>query len=130
VRDRDDGRMIEVLGGFPDHVAAYICHAHMTKDDYESVLMPDVADRLTRHKKIRAYIQMGDDFAGVEPGALWDDTKFGLSHMLDWERIALVTDVDWMKHAAQFYNLLGFFGSIRAFPTAEMDKAREWIAEL
>jgi hypothetical protein len=39
---------------------------------------------------------------------LWDDTKFGLAHMLDWERIALVTDVGWMKHAAQFYNLLGF----------------------
>jgi len=58
--------MIEVLDGFPDHVAAYICHAHMTKDAYESVLMPDVADRLKRHKKIRAYIQMADDFAGVE----------------------------------------------------------------
>jgi len=75
--------------------------------------MPDVQDRLTRRKKIRAYIEMADDFAGVEPGALWDDTKFGLSHMLDWQRIALVTDVDWMKHAAQFYNLLGIFGSIR-----------------
>jgi hypothetical protein len=102
----------------------------MTKDDYESVLMPDVADRLRRHKKIRAYIQMGDDFVGVEPGALWDDTKFGLAHMLDWERIALVTDVGWMKHAAQFYNLLGFFGSIRAFSTTDADKAREWITEL
>ena len=120
--------MIEVLGGFPDHVAAYVCHARMTTADYESVLMPDVADRLSRHKKIRAYIEMADDFSGVEPGALRDDTKFGLSHMLDWQRIALVTNIDWMKHAAQFYNLLGFFGSIRAFPTADADKAQEWIA--
>ena len=63
----------------------------------------------------------------LSTGALWDDTKFGLSHMLDWERIAMVTDVDWMKHAAQFYNLLGIFGSIRAFATADADKAREWI---
>ena len=70
----------------------------MTTADYESVLMPDVADRLSRHKKIRAYIEMADDFSGVEPGALRDDTKFGLSH--HWQRIALVTDVDWMKHAA------------------------------
>ena len=36
-----------------------------------------------------------------------------------------------MKHAAKIYAFLGFLipGGIRAFPTAEAAKAREWIAE-
>jgi len=57
-------------------------------------------------------------------------TKVGFSHLRDWERAAMVTDVEWMRHAAKFFG--GFFGFLvsgewRAFPTAEADKAREWV---
>ena len=82
-------------------------------------------------QKLRAYTEIAPDFAGIEPGAVWEDTKFGFSHLFDWERSALVTDVEWMKHAAKIYAFLGFLipGEVRAFPTAEAAKAHEWIAE-
>ena len=60
----------------------------------------------------------------------WTDAKFDFSHLFYWERIAIVTDAEWMRRAAQFYRLFGFLiGEIRAFPTAEASKAREWIVE-
>ena len=43
--------VIEVLKDFPDNVTAIVCHGHVTKSDYETVLIPDVEDRLKRHKK-------------------------------------------------------------------------------
>jgi hypothetical protein len=111
--------VIEVLKGFPDNVAAFACHGHLTKADYETVLIPAIEDKLKRHKKLRAYTEIAPDFAGIEPGAFWEDTKFGFSHLFDWERSALVTNVEWMKHAAKIYAFLGFSypeGSVRSRP--------------
>ena len=120
--------MIEVLKDFPDNVAAFACHGHLTKDDYETVLIPHIEEKLDRHKRLRAYTEIAPDFAGVDPGALWEDTKFGFSHFFDWERAALVTDVEWMSRATKFFGFL-MPGEWRTFPTAEAAKANEWIAE-
>jgi SpoIIAA-like len=123
--------VIEALTDFPDNVVAFACHGHMTKADYETVLIPHIEDKLKRHKKLRAYTEIAPDFAGIDPGAVWEDTKFDFRHFFDWERGALVTDVEWMKRAAKFFGFFGFLTpwEIRAFPTAEASKAREWIAE-
>ena len=118
--------VIELLKGFPDDVAAYACHGHVSKDDYETVLIPDINERLARHDKVRIYYETASDFCGVDPGAVWDDTKVGLSHFLSWKRLAVVTDVDWMRHAVKIFGFL-MPAQLRTFPTAEADKAREWI---
>ena len=120
--------MIEALKDFPDNVVAFALHGHLTEADYEKVLIPDINEKLTRHKKLRAYTEIASDFAGIDPGALWEDTKLGFSHFFDWERGALVTDVEWMSRATKFFALL-MPGDLRTFPTAEADKAREWIVE-
>ena len=122
--------MIEALKDFPDNVIAIACHGHVTKADYETVLIPDIEDKLSRHNKVRIYCEIAPDYVGLDPGAVWEDTKVGFSHLRDWERAAMVTDVEWMRHAAKFFG--GFFGFLvsgewRAFPTADADKAREWI---
>ncbi len=122
--------VIEKLKDFPDDVAAYACHGHLTKADFETVLIPDIADKLTRHKKLRSYTEVAPDYVREDPSAWWTDAKFDFSHLFDWERIAIVTDAEWMRRAAQFYRLFGFLiGEIRAFPTAEAGEAREWILE-
>jgi uncharacterized protein YlzI (FlbEa/FlbD family) len=44
--------VIEKLSNFPDNVAAFACHGHVTKSDYETVLIPEIEDKLQRHNKI------------------------------------------------------------------------------
>lgn len=122
--------MIEKLNDFPDDVAAYACHGHLTKADFDTVLIPDIEDKLTRHTKLRSYTEVASDYIREDPGAWWTDVKFDFGHLFDWERIAIVTDAEWMRRAAHFYRLFGFLiGEIRSFPTAEADKARAWILE-
>ena len=120
--------MIERLQGFPDDVAAFACHGHVTKADYETVLIPDVDDRFTRHDKLRVYYEVPADFDGVDAGAVWDDTKVGLSHLRRWERLAVVTDVDWIRRATDVFGFL-MPAQLRVFPTAEAEQAREWISQ-
>src|ERR1700692_3206878 len=86
-----DELMIELLKGFPDNVAAFALHEHVTKADYDQLLIPDFEDRLRRHKKLRIYIEIASDLEGFDPGAIWEDQKLGWKHFFDWERCALVT---------------------------------------
>ncbi|MGO9154882.1 STAS/SEC14 domain-containing protein [Mycobacterium sp.] len=120
--------MIEALKDFPDNVSAFACHGHLTKADYQTVIIPYIEDKLTRHKKLRAYTEIASDFAGVDSGFIWEDTKFTVSHFLNWERGALVTDVKWMSRATKFGASL-VPGEWRTFPNAEATEAREWIVE-
>lgn len=120
--------MIEKLTGFPDNVAAFTCHGHVTKADYETVLIPAINERLAQHDKVRVYYEVAADFDGVDPGAVWDDTKVGFKHFLRWERFAVVTDVEWLKHTTKLFGFL-MPGEFRAFPTAASGHAREWISQ-
>ncbi len=117
--------MIEVLEDFPDNVAAFVCRGHVTRADYESVLIPRVVERLKRHDKVRVYYEVAPDFDGIDPGAVWEDAKMGLGHLRGWERFAVVTDVEWMQHAVKFFGFL-MPGDVRAFPAGEAAQARAW----
>jgi SpoIIAA-like len=135
-RDDDDttvkeGTVIEILTGFPDNVSAFALHGHVTKTDYDTLLIPDLEGKLGRHKKVRLYCEIAPDYVGIDPGAVWEDTKLGFSHLFDWDRAVMVTDVEWMKQAVKFFGgVFGFLapvGEWYVFPLAEADRAREWI---
>lgn len=117
--------VIEILAGFPDDVAAYACHGHLTKADYEAVL-DDIEDKLTRHEKLRMYCEVCTDYAGSDGDAAWQDWKSSFSTWFHWDRGAIVTDVDWMVWATMFFALL-VPGEWRAYGTADAADARAWV---
>jgi hypothetical protein len=120
--------MIEALKGFPTKVLAFACKEHVTKRDYETVLIPAVQEALKQKGKLRLYYQIDPGFSGIDPGAIWDDFKVGMEHVLRWERIAVVTDVDWIRYTIRAFSFV-IPGTVRIFPVGEQAKAREWILE-
>ena len=118
--------MIEQLSGFPSNVVAVVCKGRVTKSDYDLVLVPAVLKALRAHEKIRLYYETGADFAGIDPGAIWDDFKVGMEHLMRWQRIAVVTDVEWIRHAVRFFSFL-MPRTTKLFSQLEAAKAREWI---
>ena len=119
--------MIEALKEFPPKVLAFACKGHVSKNDYETVLIPAVEEALKQPGKVRLYYQVDADFAGIAPGAMWDDFKVGMEHILRWERIAVVTDVDWIRNSIRAFGFL-MPGSVKVFHLNEAGKAREWIS--
>jgi hypothetical protein len=118
--------MIEPLKDFPDNVLAFVCHGHVSKQDYVDVLIPAVERAFDEHDKIRLYYETASDFAGIEPSAVWEDTKVGLSHLRRWEQFAVVTDVEWIRHTMRLFSFV-FPGELRVFPTSDAEEARRWI---
>jgi len=118
--------MIEVLQGLPDDVAAYRIGGVMSKEDYD-VVLDDVRDRYSRHKKLSCYTEVDADFHGLEPGAVWEDVKLGVAHFFDWKRLALVTEVEWLHRGMKLWSLLAPLDA-RVFSVVEADAAKEWVA--
>jgi SpoIIAA-like len=120
--------MIELLKGFPDNVVALAVHGEVTKKDYEDVLIPAVEKTLQSHEKVRLLYEIGPDFDSYDPGAAWEDFKVGMEHLSRWERVAVITDLEWVKLSMKF---VGMFmpGALRVYPIAEGAKARLWITQ-
>ncbi len=118
--------MIDILTGFPDGVVAFAAKGKVTRSDYAGVLVPTVEEAFARHKKIRCYYELGPQFSGMDPGAAWEDFKVGLEHISGWEKVAIVTDVDWIRRAV---NVLRFMmpGEVRVFAATQASEARKWI---
>ena len=118
--------MIEALNGYPANVWPSCVMVKSRNIDYEAVLIPAVTKALRQHDKVRLYYETASDFAGIDPSAVWEDTKVGISHLSRWERFAVVTDVDWIRHTMKFFSFL-MPGEMKVFPTSQAKQAREWI---
>ncbi len=119
--------MIEILEGFPPNVIAFAAKGHVTKTDYDNVLIPKVEDALRRGGGIRCYYELGSQYSGIDAGAVWEDFKLGIEHLTRWERVAVVTDVEWIRLAISVFRFL-VPGEIRVFATNQAAEARRWIA--
>ena len=118
--------MIEVLPDFPDGLVAMRCAGHITRQDYEQVVIPTLEADLQQHQKLRMYCQV-DSLSGMSPGAMWDDVKVGLPAITHFKRVAVVTDIDWIGKATHLFGVL-MPVEVRLFSLADGQKAREWIA--
>src|SRR5262245_55169325 len=100
----------------------------ITRDEYFQMLDP-VKERLERGEKVSFLVVTDDDFHGLELAALWEDVKaagsVGLQHRSAWERLAVVTDKDWMRHAISAFGWLSP-GELRIFEPDELEAAKAW----
>jgi hypothetical protein len=119
--------MIERIGDLPDNVVGLAAKGKLTGDDYKNVLIPAVDEALEHHDKIRMLYILGDDWDGMSAGAMWDDTKVGFAHVTRWEKIAVVTDHDWLRHSVDIFGYL-IPGEVKAFKQADEPAARNWVA--
>lgn len=120
--------MIEQMQGLPAGTVGFRAIGQVTSADYERVIVPDVEAAFALNRKLRLIYYIGDDFVGFDPGAMWDDAKLGMRHLSGWDRVALVTDVPWLRMTA---TAMGFAvpAEFRLFNNAELAKAKSWISE-
>ena len=121
-------KMVEQIPGLPDNVVGFTAKGKVTADDYESVIVPAVEGLIAREGKARFLYHLGDDFSGFEAAAMWDDAKLGLTHLAEWERMALVSDVEWIRGAIKIF-AFAIPGQIRVFHDDELAEAKRWVAE-
>jgi len=120
--------MIEKIPNLPDNVLGFSAKGKVTADDYESVIIPAVEALFSRNHKVRFLYYLGEDFDGFEAGAMWDDAKLGLKHLTAWERVAVVSDVEWIRGAMRVFGL-AIPGHVRLFHNSDLAEAVRWISD-
>jgi SpoIIAA-like len=119
--------MIELVKGLPDNVLAVNCRGQIHTEDYECTLIPALEQKLAHHDKLRLFYRAGQDFKGIDPGAILEDSKVGLAHLSRWEKMAVVTDIEWIRLAIRAFAFL-MPCPVKFFSVVQEDEARRWIA--
>jgi hypothetical protein len=120
--------MVERIPDLPENVLGFSAKGTVTAEDYESIIIPAVEDLLARESKVRFLYHLGEEVEGFEAAAVWDDAKLGLAHLSGWERMAVVSDIEWIRAAVRIF-ALAIPGQIRVFHNREIDAAKRWISE-
>lgn len=107
-------------------IITLIFKGKLEKEDYE-LFVPQVEKIMESRDKIRMFVEL-HDFKGWSAGALWEDTKFGIKHFNDIERLAILGEKKWEKPMAAFVKPFTT-AQVKYFDMANREKAHEWIVD-
>jgi hypothetical protein len=121
-------RVVESIDDMPDGTLGFRISGRITREEYFQMLDP-VREQLERGTKVSFLVVTEPDFQGLDLSALWEDVKaagsVGLKHRSSWDRLAVVTDKDWMRNAISAFGWLSP-GELRVFEPDQLDEAKAW----
>jgi hypothetical protein len=117
--------MMKELSDLPAGVIGFEASGKIRAEDYRDVVLPAL-EHAAAAGEVRFVIVMRD-FDGMSGGAVWQDLKVGIEHLRAWKRIALVTDIAWMRDLTSLFGWMTP-GEVKTFPLAQQDEAIGWAA--
>ena len=121
-----ESEMIKIIENMPAGTIGVEAVGKVTDDDYRDVLLPAIGAALERND-VRLLYVLGEDFGSYSPGAVWADTKLWAQHLKAWQKIAIVSDADWLENSVKAFGWL-IPGEVKVFETDDVDDAKEWLA--
>jgi hypothetical protein len=101
----------------------------LTADDYRDVLEPALREGIESGELRLLFVLT--EFDGLEPGAIPEDIRTGLSawlgHHSAWKRFALITDVDWVAKAMRMFAWM-VPGELMIGDLDKLEEAKAWVA--
>ena len=119
--------MLTILQDMPPGVVGVSASGRLTAEDYTQVLAPAIADATAEGGKLRVVLIFESRFTGLDAGAVWQDVRTGVSAWQSWERIAVVTDQQWLVEGLKLF-AWAVPGEARSFAPTERDEAISWAA--
>ncbi len=122
--------MLALLDLGVDNLLAYRLDGDVDAADVDRIFKV-VDEKLSRHERLRVYAEV-HQLSAVTPQALWRDLELSatrLSVLSRTERVALVTDLQWLRQALTLPNPLLSGIQLRVFSLSEQHLAQSWIRE-
>jgi hypothetical protein len=119
--------MFEPIDGLPDNVIAVRAVGRVSTEDYKTTLEPAIARATEGGHQVRILLELGAGFEEYDASAVLADAGLGLEHLKSFEKVAVVTDAEWIRSGVRLFGPL-IQGEVRDFSTAEGDTAKAWIA--
>ena len=120
--------MIQLIDNLPAGTLGFSCSGQISGEEMQRLVLPAVEAALLEHERIKALIVLESGFEGLSLEAAWDDTNLGLRHWDGFERLAVATDLGWVRQATRALALLLPY-PVQLFPGGDLTAARRWLGE-
>ena len=120
--------MVKVINDIGQNVIGFELSGVVTGEDYEKKLIPAIKKKLNSTDKVRVLYHVTKDFDSYEFKAMFDDAKAGLEFFANWEKIAVVSDVEWIVNGVKIFAFT-VPGKVKIFSNAEVAEAKQWLLE-
>jgi hypothetical protein len=122
--------MVARITDMPEGTIGFRVDGDVEREDYTELMRPALEEAMASGQPLRT-LYVIEDLDDMEAGALWEDSKLGfdlgIRHHKQWERSAIVTDIEWMARATKLFAWM-IPGEARVYPLAELDEAKRWVA--
>jgi hypothetical protein len=116
--------LIKEIQDLPTGVIGLRASGEVTADDYRDVMVPMLEETLRLGGVRLLYVV--EEHTRFSPGALFADAKFGVGHLKGWERLAVVSDADWLENSIKAFGWM-MPGEVRVFDDDDLDDALAWL---
>lgn len=97
-------------------------------DDWEEAVEPVLRQEMADGHQVRLLYLLGPEARRVERDAMGADTAFRARHATSFDRVAVVSDEDWMRPALGALSFL-LPGKAKGFRVRDLPSAKAWLAE-
>jgi len=120
--------MLKRLGDMPAGTLGFEAVGEVEDDDWEREVEPLLRQAIAHGDDVRLLYLLGARSREVEDDAVKAEAGFHARHLTSYERLAVVTDEDWVRPALRGLSFV-LPGKARAFPVRDLDAAKNWLAE-
>jgi hypothetical protein len=119
--------MLRRMTDMPAGTIGFEAVGEVEDDDWEEAVEPVLRREIADGRKLRLLYVVGPAARDVEGDAVQADAGFRARHASSLERVAVVSDEDWMRPALRALSFL-MPGKAKGFRVSELDDAKTWLA--
>ena len=120
--------MLRPMTDMPAGTIGFEAIGEVEDDDWEKTVEPVLRREIADGHAVRLLYLLGPEGRGVEGDAMRADTGFRARHAGSFERVAVVSDEDWMRPALRALSFL-LPGKAKGFRVRELAEAKAWLAD-
>ncbi len=117
--------MIQIISA-SDNIVAFRAMGEVTKEDYQSVVVPAVEKLVKQINEINFLLVLDTDVKNFTAGAWMQDALLGLKNFGKWNRAAIVSDLEGVINFTDKFSYIAP-GEFRGFKKEEFNKALNWV---
>lgn len=120
--------MLRRMPDMPLGTVGFEAVGEVEDDDWEQSVEPVLRQEMAEGRQVRLLYLLGAEARGVERDAMSADTGFRARHATSFERVAVVSDEDWIRPALRALSFL-LPGKAKGFRVRDLESAKAWLTE-
>jgi SpoIIAA-like len=124
---RKDLSMLRRMADMPGGTIGFEAVGEVEDDDWEEAVEPVLRREIAEGRNVRLLYLIGAGAREVEGDAMSADAGFRVRHATSYERVAVVSDEDWMRPALRALSFL-LPGKARGFRVRDLADAKAWLS--